>query len=228
MSEDPKLFDAGDYNLFRYCHNDPVDLTDPMGTEPPYSPPGTIDVRPDVLAAGVASASSALKLSGTAPVDSKGIHFEFRVDGFRKDASAPLAKTTPVMGRETRTSQTTGQTTGMSKEARDLLSQGYKHEFIAHDHPLGGLPGHDIKDKRAANDVIAQDTKERPAQPVPSFLANGADGGARIEIYIPSSNREQQMHLEGGATLYSTDGGKTMTDGKVTYPSVEYPPRQGR
>jgi RHS repeat-associated protein len=31
MSEDPKLFDAGDYNLFRYCHNDPVDLTDPMG-----------------------------------------------------------------------------------------------------------------------------------------------------------------------------------------------------
>jgi hypothetical protein len=32
MSEDPKLFDAGDYNLFRYCHNDPIDLTDPMGT----------------------------------------------------------------------------------------------------------------------------------------------------------------------------------------------------
>jgi RHS repeat-associated protein len=31
MSEDPKLFDAGDYNLFRYCHNDPIDLTDPMG-----------------------------------------------------------------------------------------------------------------------------------------------------------------------------------------------------
>jgi RHS repeat-associated protein len=33
MSEDPKLFDAGDYNLFRYCHNDPIDLTDPMGLE---------------------------------------------------------------------------------------------------------------------------------------------------------------------------------------------------
>ncbi len=33
MSEDPKLFDAGDYNLFRYCHNDPVDLTDPMGLD---------------------------------------------------------------------------------------------------------------------------------------------------------------------------------------------------
>ena len=33
MSEDPKLFDAGDYNLFRYCHNDPIDLTDATGTE---------------------------------------------------------------------------------------------------------------------------------------------------------------------------------------------------
>jgi hypothetical protein len=35
MSEDPKLFDAGDYNLFRYCHNDPIDNTDPMGLESP-------------------------------------------------------------------------------------------------------------------------------------------------------------------------------------------------
>jgi RHS repeat-associated protein len=33
MSEDPKGFDGGDYNLFRYCHNDPLDLTDPMGLE---------------------------------------------------------------------------------------------------------------------------------------------------------------------------------------------------
>jgi RHS repeat-associated protein len=37
--EDPKLFDAGDYNLFRYCHNDPVDLTDPMGLSP-FEPSG--------------------------------------------------------------------------------------------------------------------------------------------------------------------------------------------
>lgn len=31
MSEDPKGFDAGDYNLFRYVGNDPLDRTDPMG-----------------------------------------------------------------------------------------------------------------------------------------------------------------------------------------------------
>jgi hypothetical protein len=41
VSEDPKLFDAGDYNLFRYCHNDPIDMTDAMGTDdtaPTYDP----------------------------------------------------------------------------------------------------------------------------------------------------------------------------------------------
>jgi len=27
------LADTGDYNLFCYCHNDPVDNVDPMGLE---------------------------------------------------------------------------------------------------------------------------------------------------------------------------------------------------
>jgi RHS repeat-associated protein len=31
MSEDPSGFSAGDYNLFRYCGNDPVDRSDPTG-----------------------------------------------------------------------------------------------------------------------------------------------------------------------------------------------------
>jgi hypothetical protein len=47
MSEDPKLFDAGDYNLFRYCHNDPIDNVDPMGlqdTVATHSPRETSDL----------------------------------------------------------------------------------------------------------------------------------------------------------------------------------------
>ena len=38
MSEDHKLADTGDYNLFRYCHNDPIDFTDPMGLEETREP----------------------------------------------------------------------------------------------------------------------------------------------------------------------------------------------
>jgi RHS repeat-associated protein len=33
MQPDPKEFDAGDYNLYRYCHNDPVNKADPFGLE---------------------------------------------------------------------------------------------------------------------------------------------------------------------------------------------------
>ncbi len=31
MQPDPKQFLAGDYNLYRYCHNDPINHTDPTG-----------------------------------------------------------------------------------------------------------------------------------------------------------------------------------------------------
>jgi uncharacterized protein RhaS with RHS repeats len=31
LQPDPKEFEAGDYNLYRYCHNDPVNSSDPMG-----------------------------------------------------------------------------------------------------------------------------------------------------------------------------------------------------
>jgi len=33
MQPDPKEFSAGDYNLYRYCHNDPVNKSDAMGLE---------------------------------------------------------------------------------------------------------------------------------------------------------------------------------------------------
>ena len=33
LQPDPKEFAAGDYNLYRYCHNDPVNRSDPTGLE---------------------------------------------------------------------------------------------------------------------------------------------------------------------------------------------------
>jgi RHS repeat-associated protein len=34
LQPDPKEFAAGDYNIYRYCHNDPVNKTDPLGLAP--------------------------------------------------------------------------------------------------------------------------------------------------------------------------------------------------
>jgi RHS repeat-associated protein len=33
LQPDPKQFEAGDYNLYRYCHNDPVNRADPTGLD---------------------------------------------------------------------------------------------------------------------------------------------------------------------------------------------------
>jgi RHS repeat-associated protein len=37
MSEDPKGFDTGDYNLYRYCNNDPLDVVNPMGLDAAFT-----------------------------------------------------------------------------------------------------------------------------------------------------------------------------------------------
>ena len=42
LQPDPKQFAAGDYNLYRYCHNDPVNKSDPFGLVPPGD--GLIDL----------------------------------------------------------------------------------------------------------------------------------------------------------------------------------------
>ena len=42
LQPDPKEFGAGDYNLYRYCHNDPVNRNDPFGLDFfPYNGPVT-------------------------------------------------------------------------------------------------------------------------------------------------------------------------------------------
>lgn len=46
LQPDPKHFVAGDYNLYRYCHNDPINRNDPSGlvdlTYTPANEPGRV------------------------------------------------------------------------------------------------------------------------------------------------------------------------------------------
>src|SRR5437016_7382675 len=47
LQPDPKEFAAGDYNLYRYCHNDPVNKSDPFGLVPPAD--GLMDLSKEGL-----------------------------------------------------------------------------------------------------------------------------------------------------------------------------------
>jgi len=47
LQPDPIQFAAGDYNLYRYCHNDPINKSDPMGLVPPGE--GLVDITKDML-----------------------------------------------------------------------------------------------------------------------------------------------------------------------------------
>ena len=44
LQPDPKEFAAGDYNLYRYCHNDPVNKSDPMGLAPTLEEMRAVDI----------------------------------------------------------------------------------------------------------------------------------------------------------------------------------------
>src|SRR5205823_4899919 len=108
MNEDPKLFDAGDYNLFRYCSNDPLDKTDPMGTYA-IGPGFTEEQKKQLqqaqkaeaqrLQSAVTRISDALK-AGKDSKEFKSLNKDFK-DVFHKEATREnLAKVTRDANRE--------------------------------------------------------------------------------------------------------------------------------
>ncbi len=66
MSEDPKGVNAVDYNLFRYCHNDPIDFSDPMGRDAESNGDGTYHfvMRRDVVVSNIIGSYVVNKTNG--------------------------------------------------------------------------------------------------------------------------------------------------------------------
>jgi RHS repeat-associated protein len=72
LQPDPKQFEAGDYNLYRYCHNDPVNKSDPTGLD--LIPTPTSFVTSALIGFAAVVKYDAQKLLGTAPTDDKALH----------------------------------------------------------------------------------------------------------------------------------------------------------
>ncbi len=80
MSEDPKGFDAGDYNLYRYCANDPLDKTDPMGLGVDTDP---LPLSLPILRLGIDAALRSYEI-GRSNNDSMGFGLERGKSGFQR------------------------------------------------------------------------------------------------------------------------------------------------
>jgi RHS repeat-associated protein len=74
LQPDPKEFDAGDYNLYRYCHNDPINKSDPTGLD--LVPDETTFAKAAAIGVAALIKYQVQAMLGTAPKDDKAVHQE--------------------------------------------------------------------------------------------------------------------------------------------------------
>jgi RHS repeat-associated protein len=92
LQPDPKEFTAGDYNLYRYCHNDPVNKTDPMGLVPPGE--GLLDVPKKMLEDMFKASQQNVENTATKPAydpNGKPVKQEFRTTNFTNGSKEQTA-----------------------------------------------------------------------------------------------------------------------------------------
>ena len=139
LQPDPKEFGAGDYNLYRYCHNDPVNHVDPFGLEPLAK--GLIDIEDRALKQtydnGKAAAQQSLQNND------RRSQTERRTDTFKENGKVRNTETTTGNKWPSPQAPPPKLPPGVPESAR--LTQ-------AHDH-VGSPAKHYGGDKSSANDV---------------------------------------------------------------------------
>ncbi len=192
LQPDPKEFGAGDYNLYRYCHNDPVNRNDPFGLDDAVkffkaiadfirnSRPDASGVNPnDVGKAVVTDAKEAAKKEGDNLRPGHGVNTgkERAYAEYAKNGS--LVRSGPSVGtnyNEGPQAELPGPPAGVPANARPLTG--------SHSHGPGSGPSFERKDIPSAN-----------RGSYISSVGSTGDGGARISIYIP-----------GGGYFHAVDG----------------------
>ena len=188
----PEVFGSSEMNLFRYCHNDPVNRTDPFGLDDAIkffkaiadfirnSRPDASGVNPeDVGKAVVTDAKDAAKKEGENLRPGHGVNTgkERAYAEYAKHGS--LVRSGPSVGtnyNEGPQAELPGPPAGVPANARPLTG--------SHSHGPGSGPSFERKDIPSAN-----------RGSYISSVGSTGDGGARISIYIP-----------GGGYFHAVDG----------------------
>jgi RHS repeat-associated protein len=191
MQPDPKEFGAGDYNLYRYCHNDPVNKSDPTGLDPLAK--GVLDVPANVLKNAYDNARKAAE--ETLKNTNRQTQVEHRIDGYR-DSNGNVRSTDSTQGFKHPSPQAPPPKLPAGVKEDQRLSQGHDHV---------GTPGiHYGGDKASANDVA--NPQGAGGLPLVSAVSSTVDGGTRQEFYIPSANQAERAANAGGAYFFTSDG----------------------
>jgi uncharacterized protein RhaS with RHS repeats len=201
LQPDPKQFDAGDYNLYRYCHNDPVNRSDPFGLD-------------DALKFFKAIGDFLKRRADAQGVDSKAVG-EAVVADAKEAGSLTKAHTRPGRGPNTsterafaryakdgtlvRTGPATGKNYGNGSET-DLPSpprgmEGTKPLTGSHSHGAQNGFGFRRMDIPSANGAFTGGT---PYISAVSFSPQSGEPGERTTIFIPGANGGTYFHEIGG------------------------------
>jgi hypothetical protein len=175
------------YNLYRYCHNDPVNHVDPFGLEPLAK--GLIDIEDKALRQTYDNAKAAAQQS--LQNNDRRSQTERRTDTFSDSGKVRNTETTTGNKWPSPQAPPPKLPPGVPESAR--LTQ-------AHDH-VGSPAKHYGGDKPSANDV-----RGGGRFPLGSAVSSTIDRGVTQEFYIPSANPADRAANRGGAFFITNDG----------------------
>jgi RHS repeat-associated protein len=199
----PQAFSGSEMNLFRYCGDDPVDRSDPLG----LSPEATRDfenavdkykaIRPDAKGVGAdvigkalfGDANDAAKKSADAIVTREGHHTsEERAYGEYSKDGKTLVRQGPTIGVHKDglpQADVPGPPSGLPSKTAPVTS--------SHSHVPGSMPWPERGDVPTANG------HNPTGKPIIISVGATGDRGANVRIYVPTGNGH-------GETFHTFDG----------------------
>lgn len=182
LQPDPKHFEAGDYNLYRYCHNDPINKSDPFGLEPM-----AVDQETDALAHQGLNLNLA-KMESTQWFGGMLSRYEFSTTVLQSPQGKILS--------ETRTDEMVDKVRPPARDGMASLAETHNHTSEAKDRVTNA--------HLSQTDISRADRERVPQYAVTPF-------GAR-ERYRPSDKTTEEGRKKEGGIIERWRNGKWERD----------------